>query len=727
MHRRANRETSTYSASFLDVLSNTIGGLAFLLILAIIMIGGLVFAPPVITTEQLPDAYHNSEYNIWLGAREGMGKFEWRLENGILPPGLMFDGFSGKLSGKPLLPEGGESPTIYKFEIICEATAEAEEGTPREDSKTYELKVFQKQPGTIQPLKVTTAQPLPEAFQGQPYPLTFAAEGGLPPYRWKFLEPVPNGLALSTRGRIEGTPGETGIFPITVCVTSASGETCKETFNLNVAVKYPQPDPIPPLRLLTSHLPDSIARTKYILFPSAEGGVPPYRWVIESGKPSWLSVRSNILEGTPGLGDISENKLVLSVLDARGEKISSAPMTLNVMPPPGEEPPPLSLKTVSMPDSIIGHKYEVALAVGGGYPPYEWSLSGDFQKTGLLFNQAEGIFSGIPEKHGKFKAAVVVRDRFKNEASGNYAFQIVPDIQDLSIQTRSIPAGRVKETFSMAFSASGGYPPYSWSIDSGNVPNGLVFTPDGMLTGEPEAAGDWQFKLKVKDAATQTVLSSLYKMRVYTAEGYQKFEVLTQSIPIFLVGQNVDFVPACQGGAPPYSIVGLGRIPEGLKIEANKLTGKPGKKGEFELNLKIDDSSGESESVRYSLKVRRVMDAWIGLVLSCLLFLFVLLTIILFTLWKRYSNRTGAIEIKTKSIPNGRASMEYGVYLACEGGVGPYKWSVVEGELPPGLVLSDDGYISGVPLEGIGVNKTEEFAFTVEVTDAVGNKDRQPL
>ena len=82
MARKRHDSASFFSTSFLDVLANTIGGLAFLLVLAVILVGDLVFVAPQIMTEQLPDGYYGAEYAVWLGAREGMGKFQWELGEG---------------------------------------------------------------------------------------------------------------------------------------------------------------------------------------------------------------------------------------------------------------------------------------------------------------------------------------------------------------------------------------------------------------------------------------------------------------------------------------------------------------------------------------------------------------------------------------------------------------------------------------------------------------------
>ena len=82
--RRSRREINIVNTSFIDVMANTIGGLAFLLVMAVLLAGLDPLTPlrPEILTEELPDAFAGREYRCWLSAREGMGRFTWSLASG---------------------------------------------------------------------------------------------------------------------------------------------------------------------------------------------------------------------------------------------------------------------------------------------------------------------------------------------------------------------------------------------------------------------------------------------------------------------------------------------------------------------------------------------------------------------------------------------------------------------------------------------------------------------
>ena len=60
------------------------------------------------------------------------------------------------------------------------------------------------------------------------------------------------------------------------------------------------------------------------------------------------------------------------------------------------------------------------------------------------------------------------------------------------------------------------------------------------------------------------------------------------------------------------------------------------------------------------------------------------------------------------------------VSFSAAGGVPPYLWRVIEGELPLGMSLSLSGKLSGRPFEGISLDETKDCPFTVEVRDQRG-------
>jgi hypothetical protein len=77
----------------------------------------------------------------------------------------------------------------------------------------------------------------------------------------------------------------------------------------------------------------------------------------------------------------------------------------------------------------------------------------------------------------------------------------------------------------------------------------------------------------------------------------------------------------------------------------------------------------------------------------------------------------GPVSITTPSLGDGVAGNRYTTMLQASGGVPPYRWAVVGGNLPSGLTMSGDGTIDGIP------NFPGSSTFVAQVIDS-GNPTR---
>src|SRR5271165_1834644 len=89
------------------------------------------------------------------------------------------------------------------------------------------------------------------------------------------------------------------------------------------------------------------------------------------------------------------------------------------------------------------------------------------------------------------------------------------------------------------------------------------------------------------------------------------------------------------------------------------------------------------------------------------------------------------LAVVTTSVPAGAYDVAYSVTLQATGGIPPYQWcgppqtpgalcpwgafSTMAGTLPPGLLLSAGGVLSGIP------QASGAYSFLVEVQDAAGS------
>lgn len=99
----------------------------------------------------------------------------------------------------------------------------------------------------------------------------------------------------------------------------------------------------------------------------------------------------------------------------------------------------------------------------------------------------------------------------------------------LQVTTTSLPSGTVRAVYSSPLSASGGNPPYRWSVASGDLPPGLHLSSTGTISGRPRASGTWTFTVKVIDHKVRAAPKAPYTQNTAT----QALSVtITQPAPV---------------------------------------------------------------------------------------------------------------------------------------------------------------------------------------------------
>ncbi len=78
----------------------------------------------------------------------------------------------------------------------------------------------------------------------------------------------------------------------------------------------------------------------------------------------------------------------------------------------------------------------------------------------------------------------------------------------LTITTSSpLPEAFVGRTYSVTLTATGGIPPYKWKATG--VPNGLTWTPKGIISGVPKKSGTHIITVTVTDSAKTTATTTM--------------------------------------------------------------------------------------------------------------------------------------------------------------------------------------------------------------------------
>lgn len=70
----------------------------------------------------------------------------------------------------------------------------------------------------------------------------------------------------------------------------------------------------------------------------------------------------------------------------------------------------------------------------------------------------------------------------------------------LAVVDAALPPLDAGVEFHRLLHASGGVPPYVWSVAGGDLPDGITFTPEALLAGRPTKPGTFALTLKVEDS-----------------------------------------------------------------------------------------------------------------------------------------------------------------------------------------------------------------------------------
>jgi IPT/TIG domain/Putative Ig domain len=241
------------------------------------------------------------------------------------------------------------------------------------------------------------------------------------------------------------------------------------------------------------------------------------------------------------------------------------------------------------------------------------------------------------------------------------------------ITTSSLPAGPVGASYSEPLAATGGAPPYTWSIRGGSLPSGLLLNlATGTIAGTPASAGVYSFKVEVQDSK---YVSAFAGLSVAVSPPGPRISGISPSNGLVTGGTAVtingsNFQPASGvmfGNTPAISV----QVVNDTLIRCITPAGSVGVVG-----VTVQGSNSQAATVQSA-----------------------------------FTFSAPPLEITTTSLPPGSVGATYKTTLSATGGVPPYTWSAF-GVLPGGTQLTAaSGVISGVP------TKAGSYSFAAQVTD----------
>ena len=204
------------------------------------------------------------------------------------------------------------------------------------------------------------------------------------------------------------------------------------------------------------------------------------------------------------------HSLTASASTAAGQMATSAAISINVN---NAAPPTISITsptsgatvsgTITITTSVSANTTSVQFSVDGnsaGAPvtsaPFSLSLN-----TTTLSNGVHSLTAMASNAGGQTTTSSAVAINVNN-----------PHLQ---ITTSALPGGQVQVSYSTTLQASGGTPPYTWAVLTGQLPNGLSLSSSGTISGTPTLAGSFTVSIGVNDSAGLST-SSAFSINIAT-------------------------------------------------------------------------------------------------------------------------------------------------------------------------------------------------------------------
>ncbi len=359
----------------------------------------------------------------------------------------------------------------------------------------------------------------------------------------------------------------------------------------------PPPPPTPqPLIITTSILADAIFPRPYDLTFQASGGTGSQKWTITQGAMPNSLVLSQTGQIVGTCTETGMFSFTVQVQDsAASPQNATKQFTLRAVQS-------LSVNSSVLPGGQLNLQYSTNVQVGGGVPPYSYSIASGQMLPGLILNNQTGQISGAPTGGGPVTFTVRVTDN--TSPPQNVLGQLTMNLSaPLRILTTSLPDGKVGAIYaggSGYVSWMGGSPPFTWSVTAGSAPPGLQPPAFGsnLIFGRPTALGIYNFTLQLTDGTSPPMTAS----QSFTIKIDDLFlTTLNSSFPVGVIGQVYpNFTLQASGGTPPYSwtaqsgsFPGTPGLPPGLSLDPSNgvISGNPSLIGFFSVDFEVTDSA----------------------------------------------------------------------------------------------------------------------------------------
>jgi hypothetical protein len=266
---------------------------------------------------------------------------------------------------------------------------------------------------------------------------------------------------------------------------------------------YTTKDAVP--SIITQPANQTVTAGQTAIFSVSASGTAPlsYQWNINGIAISGATFSSYTTppETTSGSGA----RFTVIVSNSAGNATSNAAMLTVSASPSGV---PLQIATSSLPLTEVGIQFQAVLSATGGVQPYRWSVVSGSLPAALSLNPNTGTLSGTPSQEGQFDFSVQASDSSSPNPQTAVKALILSVVPAVQITPGALPNGEVGVPFQALVTATGGVPPYNWTV-AGALPPGLSLNnSSGAIAGTPTQGGTSTFTILLTDSAGHSAQKS---------------------------------------------------------------------------------------------------------------------------------------------------------------------------------------------------------------------------
>ena len=223
-----------------------------------------------------------------------------------------------------------------------------------------------------------------------------------------------------------------------------------------------------------------------------------------------------------------------------------------------------------------------------------WTVSCSAAKCGSISpsNTMSGVtttFTAPPNLTADLNVTITATSVADATKSATASITIVLPV---SVVTTSLPDASGGIVYNQALQATGGLPPYSWTLPNGSsLPAGLTLGGDGTVTGSPTEGGAFSFSVQAADSSSPA-LTATGKLNLKVV--ILPLSISTRSLPGGMVDTAYRQVLQATGGVLPYTwTISSGSLPSWASFTSQGvIEGFPNSAGSSNFTVEVTD--GES-------------------------------------------------------------------------------------------------------------------------------------